>query len=97
MSPETVTAASVVVVALVTAGPSYLALRRARGAAEAEGEATRGAVSDALSTAVARIEGRLDAVRDELRSDVGELRDWQTSHTAEHILYDHNRQRPPAN
>ncbi|WP_326742593.1 hypothetical protein [Streptomyces sp. NBC_01768] len=97
MSPETVTAASVVVVALVTAGPSYLALRRARGAAEAEGENTRNAVSDAITTAVARIEGRLDAVRDELRTDVRELRDWQTSHTAEHILHDHNRRHPPAN
>ncbi|MFE6494115.1 hypothetical protein [Streptomyces sp. NPDC057748] len=86
-----------VAVALVTAGPSYLALRKARGAAQDEGAATRDAVGSALDTAVARIEGRLDAVRDELRSDVRELRDWQTSHTAEHILYDHNRQRPPAN
>ncbi|MFB7012914.1 MULTISPECIES: hypothetical protein [unclassified Streptomyces] len=93
MTPETVTAASVVVVALVTAGPSYLALRKARGAAEAEGEATRGAVSDALSTAVARIEGRLDAMRD----DIHDVRDWQTSHTAEHVLHDHNRRHPPAN
>ncbi|MFE3144754.1 hypothetical protein [Streptomyces scopuliridis] len=83
-------------VALVTAGPSYLALRRARGAAHVEGEATRDAVETSVTNAVARIEGHLEAVRDELRDDVRELRDWQTSHTAEHILYDHNRRNPPA-
>ncbi|MFG3244613.1 hypothetical protein [Streptomyces sp. NPDC048157] len=97
MTDATIGALSVVAVALVTAGPSYLALRRARGAAQDEGAATRDAVGSALDTAVARIEGRLDAVRDELRTDVGELRDWQTSHTAEHILHDHNRRHPPAN
>lgn len=82
MTPETVAAITAVTVAVVSAGPSYMALRRARGAAQDEGTATRSALEDAVS----RLEGRMDAVRTELRDDIRDVREWQTSHTAEHIL-----------
>ncbi|MFJ9694936.1 hypothetical protein [Kitasatospora sp. NPDC101183] len=90
MSPEiiiaTITAGGVVVAATV---PALLGLRRARGAAEDEGAATRESVA-VLGAALAE---RIDGVRDELRSDVAELRDhvtdvraWQAAHDAEHLL-----------
>lgn len=61
-----------VVAAAVTAGPAYLAMRRSKGAAEAEGSATREALA---------------GVRDELRSDIKEVRDWQAAHQTEHAIY----------
>lgn len=78
MSPEGIAALSAVVVAVIGAGPSYIALRRARGAVQTEGEATR----DAVGEAVAELRGELRGMRD----DVRELREWTTAHTAEHIL-----------
>ncbi|MGI5347037.1 hypothetical protein ACQEU8_02440 [Streptomyces sp. CA-250714] len=85
MSPEMVTALGGFGVALVSSGPAYIAIRRARRAsdtAEGEGAQTR----EAIDSAVSRLAGRLD----ELRTDVREVREWQTSHTAHHILIDHN-------
>ncbi|MFD0276183.1 hypothetical protein ACFVHB_20080 [Kitasatospora sp. NPDC127111] len=90
MSPEIViafiSAAGVVVAATV---PAVLGLRRARGAAEAEGAATR----ESVSVLGASLAERIDAVRDELRSDVAEIREsvtdvraWQAGHDAEHLL-----------
>ncbi|GAB7187141.1 hypothetical protein ATKI12_6972 [Kitasatospora sp. Ki12] len=91
MSPEIIVAAigAVGVVAGATV-PAVLGLRRAvRGAAEDEGAATRESVA-VLGAALAE---RIDGVRDELRSDVGELREqitdvraWQAAHDAEHLL-----------
>ncbi|WP_100839046.1 hypothetical protein [Kitasatospora fiedleri] len=93
MSPETVTAVvgavGVVGGAVVSAIPAALGLRRARGAAQEEGAATR----DTVETLGARLEAKVGAVRDELRSDVAELREdvmdvraWQAGHDAEHML-----------
>ncbi|OKI19304.1 hypothetical protein [Streptomyces sp. CB03911] len=69
-------------------------LRRAQGAVEAEGTTTRESVV-ALGAALA---ARIDGVKDELRSDVAELREdvvdvraWQAGHDAEHMLM---RRRP---
>lgn len=85
----TVGAAGVVGGALVSAVPAVMGLRRARGAAEAEGTATR----DSVDILGARLVERIDAVKDELRSDVAELRqevaevrDWQTAHSTAHTL-----------
>lgn len=81
---------AVLLAALVGIIPAVLALlRRTRGAVEADGSATRDAVT-ALSA-------QLGAVKDELRTDVFELRAhvvdvraWQAGHDAEHFL--HSRQ-----
>lgn len=69
------------VIAIITAGPSYLALRRAKGAAHEEGTATREAVVGAVDGAVAVLTARVD----ELHHDVRRLEEWQVSHTAEHM------------
>jgi hypothetical protein len=93
VSPEVITAAvgsvGVVGAALVTAIPVLLGIRRARGAAEAEGAATR----ESVEAGFARLAERISGVRDELRSDVAELREhvtdvraWQAGHDAEHLL-----------
>lgn len=101
MAPEWIAAIGGVSAAVVTTGPAYLAMRRARGAerraqrtAEDEGAQTREAVVSALDTALYRLEGRMDGLRDELRTDIREVREWQTSHTAQHILIAHNLQDP---
>jgi hypothetical protein len=85
----TVGAAGVVGGALVSAVPAVLSMRRARNATEAEGTATRGSV-DVLG---ARLAERIDAVKNELRSDVADLhrevaevRDWQSAHSTAHTL-----------
>lgn len=89
MSPEGITALSVVCVAIVGAGPAYLGLsRRVRGAVSDEGAATREAVAASMQDAVSRLEGRLHGLRDDIR----DVREWQTSHTAEHVLLQHTRQ-----
>lgn len=88
MVPELITGA---VVAVITAGPAYIALRRERGSAQAEGEATRAAVNQAVGHAVEVLTLRVD----EMHRDVRRLEDWQTSHTAEHIIQAENR-RPPS-
>ncbi|MCR8576457.1 hypothetical protein [Streptomyces sp. Isolate_219] len=88
MSPEGIAALSAVCVAIVGAGPAYLGLsRRVRGAVSDEGTATREAVAASVQDAVSRLEGRLDGMREDIR----DVRDWQTSHTAEHMLIQHNR------
>ncbi|MFD8595380.1 hypothetical protein ACFV1L_10300 [Kitasatospora sp. NPDC059646] len=97
MSPETVTAVvgalGIVGGAVVSAIPAVLGLRRARGAAQEEGAATR----ETVETLGARLGARLDDVRDELRTDVAELREditdvraWQAAHDAEHFLIRRN-------
>lgn len=75
-------AAAVIAAALITILP---AMRRTRSAVEADGATTRDAVT-ALSAQV-------NAVKDELRTDVYELRAhvvdvraWQAGHDAEHLL-----------
>ena len=98
MSPETIAVVGAVVTAAITAGPSYLVARRARGAAQEEGQATRDAVSSSLDTIVARLAKRIDAhhsatrtdIRD-LREDVQELRSWTAGHTAEHLILNNRR------
>jgi len=65
-----------VVAATISAGPAYYALSRGRGTTQQEGEATRAVIA---------------SVRDELRSDIREVRDWQAAHTAEHAVYDARR------
>ena len=67
----------VVLAALVSAGPAYLALR-VRGTTRDEGTATR----EALTQAVGTINDRMN----ELRDDVREVRDWQTAHAAAHTV-----------
>ncbi|MFI8084356.1 hypothetical protein ACIF6L_26580 [Kitasatospora sp. NPDC086009] len=90
MSPEiiiaAISAAGVVGAATV---PAVLGLRRARGAAQEEGAATR----ESVAVLGAGLAAQLAAVRDELRSDVAELREdvtdvraWQAGHDAEHLL-----------
>jgi len=99
-SPEITVAAvgavGVVGGALVSAVPAFLGMRRARGAAEAEGTATR----DSVEVLGARLSERIDAVKDELRSDVAELRqevsevrDWQAAHSTAHTLVNLDRYR----
>src|SRR5690606_41075682 len=83
------------VVAAVTAGPAYMAARKAGRAAaetaESEGGATREAVA-ALSARLgveeaARIRERADTRADirALRLDVRAVREWQAGHDAEHV------------
>lgn len=79
-------AVAVVAAALITILP---ALRRTRSAVEADGSATR----TELGTLIF-------AVKDELRSDVAELREhitdvraWQAGHDAEHYLQGRPQQR----
>lgn len=81
MSPENAALISAVVVAAITAGPAYIEARRSRRAAHDEGEATREAIVSELSRSDALQTARLNA----LSEDIASLRDWQTSHTAEHI------------
>jgi hypothetical protein len=80
-------AAAVIAGAWITVLP---AMRRTRTAVEADGSATRDAVSE--------LGGRLDALREgqradasELREHVIEIRSWQAAHDAEHFL----QSRPP--
>lgn len=90
MSPEVliavVTAASVIGAAVIGAVPALLAFaRRARGAVEAEGTATR----DALDTLGAALHARIEDVRtdvDGVREGVTHVREWQAAHDAEHLL-----------
>lgn len=93
VSETTVTAVAAVCGAAITAGPLYLSLRRTRGDVQTQGTETREAVGDAFETVLARMDGRLTGMRDEMQTDVRELRsdirsvhDWQISHTAEHML-----------
>jgi shikimate kinase len=79
VNPDTAWAIGAVASALVTTGPAYLAVRRSRGTAREEGSATREA---------------LLAVRDELRSDIREVRDWQAAHQTEHAVYGLGVRRP---
>lgn len=80
---------AVLLAALIGIIPAVLTvLRRARGAVEADGATTRDALT-ALST-------QLTDVKDELRTDVFELRAhvvdvraWQAGHDAEHHLFSH--------
>lgn len=95
MGPEVIAAAASVVVAAVTAGPAYMAARKAGRAAaetaESEGAATREAVA-ALSARLgveeaARIRERAETRADirALRLDVRAVREWQAGHDAEHV------------
>lgn len=79
-----------VVGALVTAGPAYLLARRNNGAAAAEGQATRTAVTDALNQGLGQVSGRLDA----MHSDIKEVQAWQAEHTTEHAVMTLTRTRP---
>ncbi|MFI6444706.1 hypothetical protein [Kitasatospora sp. NPDC050543] len=94
MSPEIIVA--VIGAVGVLGAATVPALVQFRRAAEAEGVATRESVA-VLGAALVQ---RIDGVRDELRSDVAELREsvtdvraWQAGHDAEHMLM---RRRPEA-
>lgn len=78
MAPEI----GAVLVALITAGPGYLAIK-ARGARQ-EAQATRNETADQLTVGFARLNGRMDAIQAQL----SETTRWQVSHTAEHIALD---------
>lgn len=67
---------------LVTTGPAYLAARRSRGAAREEGATTR----DALGEVAAQINGRIEGMREGLRADIAEVREWQATHATEHAV-----------
>ncbi|MET9126907.1 hypothetical protein [Streptomyces sp. NPDC004528] len=90
MSPEVlvslVTAAGVILAAVVTAVPALLALqRRMTGAVEAQGTVTR----DHLTALGERLNIRINDVRDDIdgvREDVSRVREWQAGHDAEHLL-----------
>lgn len=72
-------------------------LRRTRGAVEADGAATREAVTEAVNALGSRLDSRIDDVRDDIddvREDVARIREWQAGHDAEHLLI--GRQRPGA-
>ncbi|WP_103529506.1 hypothetical protein [Streptomyces sp. SM12] len=100
-----------VTVAAITAGPAYLGIvaKRMRREQHDEGELTRSVVDLAHARMDARLEAFRCEVRDdmrevreemrnnrdELRDDIRETRDWQTSHTAEHLLIDNHRRQPP--
>jgi hypothetical protein len=86
VSPETIAVVGAVVTAAITAGPSYLIARRARGAAQQEGEATREAVTSSLESTqeavnsslevvVARLAERIDAHHNATRTDIRDLRE----------------------
>ena len=91
MDPVYITVGGTVLVALVTAGPAYLAARKSGKTAQAEGESTREALSvlAARMDADARIRDRDRAETREdlacLREDVQAVREWQAGHDAEHI------------
>ncbi|WP_432157770.1 MULTISPECIES: hypothetical protein [unclassified Streptomyces] len=100
MSPEItvamITAASVIVAAVVAAVPAFLSLqRRTAGAVATEGVATRDAVATAMASLGSRLDARIDDVRDDIdgvREDVARVREWQAGHDAEHLLI--GRQEP---
>lgn len=104
MSPDTAaTAVGAVLVALVSAGPAYLALRRARGAEQEtanaradirqEGALTRDSVASMLDIALARTEGRLDGRLESINEAIRSHDRWQAAHTAEHMILDPHRHR----
>jgi hypothetical protein len=73
-----------------------LLLRRTRGAVEADGAATRDAVTEAVSALGSRLDSRIDDVRDDLdevRESVARVREWQAGHDAEHLLIGQPRPR----
>lgn len=75
-------AAAVIVAALITILP---AMRRTQSAVEADGATTRGAVT-ALSTQVSDVKDEVRSDVAELREHVIEIRSWQAAHDAEHLL-----------
>lgn len=99
VSPEVLAAGlssiAVLGAAVIAAVPAVWALlRRARGAVEAEGVATRAATSDAMTA----LDARLTAWKDEVRVDIAEVREgvthvreWQAGHDAEHMLIGRHR------
>ena len=101
MAPETAALVSAVVVAAITTGPAYLSSRQAQTAVADEGALTEEGLGVSIGVALTEVvdasmrvtTARVDAVRHELRDDIRELREWQASHAAEHILL---RQDPDA-
>jgi hypothetical protein len=82
-----------IVTSAVTTGPAYLAAKRSRGAAREEGALTR----DAVVEAIGELNGRIDQLGEGLRSDIGEVRDWQAAHTTEHAVSAFQRTNPHPN
>lgn len=93
VTPGLAWAIAAIVTSLVTTGPAYLAVRRSRGAAREEGELTR----DAVVSAIGQLNGRIDELGEGLRSDIGEVRDWQAAHTTEHAVSAFQRTDPHPN
>lgn len=81
-----VTAAGVILAAVVTALPALRALQRTTaGAVEEQGAVTR----EHLAELGAAFHARIDDVRDDIdgvREDVARVREWQAGHDAEHLL-----------
>lgn len=76
----------VLAAALVGIIPAVLAiLRRTRGAVEADGTATRDALTT-LSTQLTDVKSQVRADVYELRAHVVDVRSWQAGHDAEHLL-----------
>lgn len=72
--------------ALISIFPAVLALlRRTRGAVEADGTATRNALT-VLSTQLTDVKNELRTDVFELRAHVVDVRAWQAGHDAEHYL-----------
>ncbi|WP_431888723.1 hypothetical protein [Nocardiopsis alba] len=95
MSPELIAACGAVAVAVVTAGPAYLAARKSGRTAADEGTATRDAVAalsvrlDADGRARDRENAETRADLRALREDVSRVREWQAAHDAEHVAMRH--------
>jgi hypothetical protein len=86
-----ITAVSVIGAAVVAVAP---ALRRTRGAVEAEGLATREAMEAQFAALNVRIDDARDDI-DDVREGVVRVREWQAGHDAEHLLI--GRPRPGGN
>jgi hypothetical protein len=88
-----ITSASTLGAAVVAAVPAAMALmRRHRGAVQADGAATR----EALTAMGERLDARINDVRDDIdgvREDVARVREWQAGHDAEHLLIGRQNQR----
>lgn len=82
VTPGMAWAIGAIATSIVTTGPAYLAAKRSRGAAREEGALTRDAVSEAIGS----LNGRIDQLAEDLRSDIGEVRDWQAAHTTDHTI-----------
>src|SRR5690606_15481668 len=81
MGTELIAGAAAILAAAITAGPAYLAARKAGRTATEEGTATR--------EAIAALHARVDVMAADLhllRSEVADVRRWQVAHATQHAL-----------